>query len=240
MFRSFRPEQSAKEDNCLSNAKRLEPRQQRSRQTELALIDTAFRLFEERGVDAVAMSDVALAAGVSPATINRRFGDKERLQKAVFRSFIDRAQAMVEATDPSSSANNLIDLLARISVLVLAFSRSHQGFLQSVYARALVDDHYAAGIRELRSGVLAKLRETLRGHAREIGHADPALAIEFVLNQAMTMLSARIDAERLEVSAIEEQIFLRELLCSITSYLKVAASIDRITDALAENGLGRS
>lgn len=47
------------------------------------ILAAAERLFAERGVDAVSMDDIALAAGVGKGTLYRRFGDKAGLGIAV-------------------------------------------------------------------------------------------------------------------------------------------------------------
>lgn len=216
---------------------RTAPRQDRSRRTEQALLDAALGLFRARGADAVTVGDIAGAAGVAPATIYRRFTDKEGLQRVVFRTFIARATAMVDALQPGRRAPGLVDLMAQVTAVVLAFTRANQRYLQSAYARALVDDDYAAGIRELRASVLASLRSQVRAHAAEIGHPEPALAIEFVLQQALAMLSARMDAGKLEVAALEERDFFRELLRSLLGYLQVKTDVAQIDAALARQGL---
>jgi AcrR family transcriptional regulator len=53
-------------------------------QVRRALLDTAARLFAERGVDAVALRDVADAANVHLALIGRYIGSRETLITAVF------------------------------------------------------------------------------------------------------------------------------------------------------------
>lgn len=83
------------------------------------------------------VQETAIAAGVAPATVNHRFGGKDGLQREVFRIFIDSA------------------------VVVLDFTRAKQAYLQSVYARALVGDEFAAGIRELHYRVFGHLRSLL-------------------------------------------------------------------------------
>ncbi|MFG3340016.1 TetR/AcrR family transcriptional regulator [Glycomyces sp. NPDC048151] len=48
-----------------------------------AILDAAARLFNEHGVDAVSMDQVAAAAGVGKGTLFRRFGDKAGLAAAL-------------------------------------------------------------------------------------------------------------------------------------------------------------
>lgn len=216
------------------------PIQERSRLTELALIDAAIRLFQLRGMDAVTMTDIATEAGVSPASINRRFGDKNGLERRAFRTFIDRALSMVGAMEPADSTGSLIDLLAQISMVVLRFSSVNQGYLQSAYARALVSEEYATGIRELRTGVLSLLRAHILRHVDEISHPDPSLAVEFVLHQAMAMVSARTDFSKVEVGLLDEYVFFHELLLSLLGYLQVDCNARQIEEAMIAQGFSRA
>lgn len=59
-------------------------RQQQAQRTRRSVIDSARRLFLERGFAATTMPAVAQAAGVSVQTVYKVFGTKARLAKAVF------------------------------------------------------------------------------------------------------------------------------------------------------------
>lgn len=213
------------------------PRQERSRLTEQALIDAALRLFQARGMDAVTTADIALAAGVAPATINRRFGDRAGLERHAFRVFIDRALLLVGSVDAGAGAPSLVALLARIAAAVLGFAHANQRLLRSAHARALLDADYADGLRELRRSVLALLRAELAAHGDEIGHPRPALAIDFALQQAMAMLSARTEAAHLDTGGLDDATFNRELMRSLLAYLQVECSDRQIDRALRLHGL---
>lgn len=215
------------------------PRQDRSRRTEQALLDAALALFRERGVDAVTVGEIAAAAGVAPATIYRRFGDKEGLLKEAFARFVTDALAMLDAAPAPAGRPGFVSLVADVTALVWGFSQANQRLLQSSYAKALADDFYAGHLVTLRARVFALLRERFLLRTAEIGHPEPARAIDFALRQAVAMLSARLEAGRLEVrdGTMDDATFVRELLRSILAYLQVpytAADIDR---ALAARGL---
>jgi len=214
-------------------------RQARSLRTEQALLDAALLLFLERGVEAVTVADIAAVAGVAPATIYRRFGDKEGLLKATFRQFIDNALQMIAQVPPTQPHRSFVSLIADVSVLVLRFSQTNQRLLQSAYAKALADDFYATGLVELRSRIFALLKHFFLHHAAQIRHPNPALAIDFALRQAVSMLSARLEAGKLEVGegAMSDALFVRELLRSILSYLQVPFTAAAIDKALASRGL---
>lgn len=215
------------------------PKQDRSRRTEQALLDAALSLFLARGVEAVTVSDIATAAGVAPATIYRRFGDKEGLLKEAFARFTDHALRMLALAPAPRPGRGLVPLAADVAALVVRFAQGNRRLLRSSYAKALADDFYAARLLELRRRTFALLKQYFLGQAGEIGHPDPELAIDFALRQAVAMLSARLEAGQLEVDegAISDAAFVRELLRSILSYLQVPYTAQAIDRALAARGL---
>lgn len=216
-----------------------EARQARSRRTEQSLLDAAFMLFRAQGVDAVTVGDIAAAAGVAPATIYRRFGDKEGLLRATVRRFTDQALELVALTPPARSHNDFIACVADILVVVWRFTQGNQQLLRSVYAKALSDDFYANCLLELRRSVFAALRAHFLAHAESIGHPNPQRGVEFALRQSVAMLSARLEASRLEVNegAMSDAVFLRELVRSMLAYLAVAFTEDAIDRALRARNL---
>lgn len=219
---------------------RPQSRQDRSRHTEQVLLDAALQLFRERGFEAITVGDIASRAGVAPASIYRRFGDKEGLLREAYRHFTGNALAMLEAM-PAATAQkqSYVECLALVTSLVMRYSHANQHLLQSSFARALVDDYYAQALKELRAGVLTALKRHFLELAHEIHHPQPALAVDFALRQAVAMLSARLEAGQLEVGAgaMDEPVFLRELMRSILGYLQVPFTSDEVDAALRRHGL---
>ena len=67
--------------------------------TKAAILSTATRLFAASGTDAVAIRDIAEAAGVNGAAINYHFGSKDQLIRSIFRDLFlqlnrERLQAL--------------------------------------------------------------------------------------------------------------------------------------------------
>jgi AcrR family transcriptional regulator len=54
-------------------------------ETRELLLDSAERLFAERGVDSVSLREITTAAGANVASVNYHFGSKEKLVREVFR-----------------------------------------------------------------------------------------------------------------------------------------------------------
>jgi AcrR family transcriptional regulator len=82
--------------------------------------DEALRLFAERGPDAVAMRDIATAAGVSPALLVRHYGSKDGLIDAVDNHVVGTLEGLLtqvttrtaEAGLGTSAMSSLLDGLA--------------------------------------------------------------------------------------------------------------------------------
>lgn len=213
--------------------------QDRSRRTEQALLDAALNLFRERGVDAVTVGDIAAAAEVAPATIYRRFGDKDGLLRETFARFVQDALTMLAMAPSVKPPRNFLHLVADVTALVLGFSRTNQRLLQSSYAKALVDPYFAGQLLELRCRTVALLKAYFLHFAGLIRHESPELAIDFALRQAMSMVTARMEAGQLEVEqgAMSEPVFVRELMRSILSYLQVPFTTHAIDEALSARGI---
>jgi TetR/AcrR family transcriptional regulator len=84
-----------------ASARRLDPEA-----TRASIVDAATRLFLERGVSDVSLSDVARAAGVTKSLIHHHFGSKERLWEEVkrgrFSEYVDRQQALFADGRPAT------------------------------------------------------------------------------------------------------------------------------------------
>lgn len=74
------------------------------------ILDAAGALFAERGVDGVAMGEIAVAAGCSRATLYRYFPDRPALQLAFVQREALRVGALVLADlgDPTGAADDLV------------------------------------------------------------------------------------------------------------------------------------
>ena len=82
---------------------------------QLQIIETAEKLFSNKGFDGSSVRDIADAAGINVAMISYYFGSKEKLMEAIFEVKIGRVQMRVEELLKDSSistiqkVNTLID-----------------------------------------------------------------------------------------------------------------------------------
>lgn len=139
---------------------------------------------------------MARRAGVSPASIYRRFTDKDGLLREVFERFFDRSIKSNEAAlaperwrckSLESSAYTLI------SGMVSAY-RQRRGLLRAVIAYG--EQHPSAAFRrrtfELRKRSVAAIERIVLLHANEIKHPDPEGTVHFGMQLIALALKERV------------------------------------------------
>jgi AcrR family transcriptional regulator len=92
------------------------------------ILVTARDLFEQKGYDAVSMSDVAAAAKVTRGLVHHYFGSKRELYLDVVRSVLAEAPTLVAAAEASS----LEEMVERNASLVLDYLGSNRGMLLAI------------------------------------------------------------------------------------------------------------
>ena len=78
------------------------------------ILDAAGELFAERGVDAVAMGEIAVAAGCSRATLYRYFPDRPALQLAFVQREAVRVGGLVAAEAPATVTDGVLAALRHV------------------------------------------------------------------------------------------------------------------------------
>lgn len=96
----LRVKQVPRTDSAIPPAR---PRRDAAR-TRAAILDAAEELFAERGYEAVSLSEVGEAAGVSRGTPGYFFGNKEGLYRAVLDRTISASQGLVDRMRAQSAA----------------------------------------------------------------------------------------------------------------------------------------
>jgi AcrR family transcriptional regulator len=83
-------------------------RERKKQRTRQALIDTAVRLFEERGYDQTTIADIAAGADVSTRTFFLHFPTKEAVVFANDSGRVDVGLAVIASRRPSESARQVL------------------------------------------------------------------------------------------------------------------------------------
>ena len=139
-----------------------------------AILDTAERLFSERGFEATSLADIGGAAGLSRATPSYFYGSKAKLYLAVLeRVFADREAATRRAFEPlqawaDTGSGSLGGALRQAVEGYLAFLDERPAFV-----RLLQREELSGGQRlqatPRQSGVMADAFGALRAVARRRG-----------------------------------------------------------------------
>jgi AcrR family transcriptional regulator len=126
-----------------------------------AILESAERLFSERGYDAASLGDIAAAAGLSRGTPSYFFGSKERLYVDVLdRAFDSRQAATTEAFEP---VRDWCASGAGLEALRRALTRAGEGYMSFL-------------VRQ-RSFVQLIMREEIDGGSRMRARSAPSNAM---------------------------------------------------------------
>lgn len=122
----------------------------RSARIQMAVLDAALRLLEERGYEAVSFAAIASRAGVHEATLYRRWKTKEQL---IIDAITSRAEQEVSVPDTGTLRSDLIEVLQSVRI-----------FLQSALGQAIVQ----AAVATVHSPELCTLRRDYWHHRRAL------------------------------------------------------------------------
>lgn len=213
----------------------VRPAQQaRSRRTQARLLEAAEEVLAERGLEGAAIPEIAKRAGVSPASIYRRFSDKDGLMRHVFEEFFARSIAANRAAlDPARW--KCATLAASVSTLVcgmVAAYRQKRGLLRAVitYAEQHPSIAFRRRARELRRQSAAAIEKVILRHASEIKHPRPKRAVKFALQMVMLALKEHVSSlDQSGGSEVSDHELRRELARMFLGYLNCRTATNPIT-----------
>jgi AcrR family transcriptional regulator len=119
-----------------------------------ALLDSALRIVEAQGTDALTLRAVARLAGVSQAAPYRHFANKEAILAAVaeegFRSLLAAIRQSVQACDDVPLAR-----LRAVGIGYVTFATSHPSHFRVMFGRDLADRSAFPALRQVADDTLA-------------------------------------------------------------------------------------
>ena len=176
--------------------------QERSRQTASRLLEAAEELLAERGLDGASIPEIAKRAGVSAASIYRRFNDKDGLLRAVFERFFENTiKSNESALQPEQWRDLPLDKVVRTLVAgMIAGYSQRAGLLRAVITYA--ERHPSLALRrravELRERSVEGIAQIILLHSKEIRHREPRKAVAFALQLVALALRERILPEKVK------------------------------------------
>ena len=150
------------------------PGRPRDPEVDSAILNAVGEMLTERGFGGLAMEQVAERAGVSKASVYRRFANRSELLEAACAEF---APALPETPDTGSTNEDLVELLV---LMAEAMSEpSAGGPLPAILAAAGSHPEARDALRRFSDNRRKPMTEVIdRGRAR--GDVDPALDGELV------------------------------------------------------------
>ena len=199
--------------------------QKRSRLTQARLLRAAEEILEQRGLDGASIPEIASRARVSPASIYRRFTDKDGLFREVFERFFARTiESNETALDPKCWRCNSLEssVHALVRGMVAGYSQ-RRGLLRAVvdYGEQHPDATLRRRARELRQRSIASIERIILLHAGEIRHPHPRRAVHFGMQLIALALKEQIlFAASNSNEAISEKELPAELSRMLVGYLR--------------------
>jgi AcrR family transcriptional regulator len=196
------------------------------------LLRATIEVLEQEGLAGTTIPRVASAAGVAPASVYRRFRDKNSLFRAAFLDSLERSvEANRGALRPELFRDSTLERVAGVLVAgIVRQYREHPGLLRAL--TRFVENDEDASFKKKALGYLAdNIRETaklLLSFRDQITHPDPKRAVIFGLLSVATVIEVNaldhvtLWAELLPVSDEEMQ---TELTQSFVSYLRSRTEI---------------
>ncbi|MEV0462976.1 TetR/AcrR family transcriptional regulator [Nocardia tengchongensis] len=181
--------------------------ERRRQKTRAALLDAAEQLLSDRSADAVRMEDVAVLAGISPASVYVHFGTKDALVAAVVDRLLDTSMASL--FDAYTGAGTAMEQVRQAGIAFMRLLLDHPALARhlSVAAAsesaALVDDSVVERIDVLRAAFEERIRAAVE--AGEIGPVDSRLLSFFLFAswQGVAALALRQDSLGLSPEEVE-------------------------------------
>ena len=207
--------------------------QTRSRQTAARLLEAAETVLEKCGLEGASVPEIARRAGVSAASIYRRFSDKDGLLREVFERFFERSiKANAEALQPArwKAASLEKSICALVAGMVAAYSQ-RPGLLRAVisYSEQHPDPAFRRRARELRERSMAGIEKIILLRAREIRHPEPKKAVRIALQLVSLALKERIRAaNKLSGPALPAEELRIELTRLFLAYLRYRGRVSRL------------
>lgn len=204
-----------------------EPRQRRSRKTHDRILGALERLLEDHFFEQITTRQLAGEAGVAPATLYRRFQDKDALLPALYERYDRRLSRWGKALWDEDQRRRHTSVEERVTHVVrehVAFFRDNEPILRTLYLYVRLHPdlelgEFATGRRSDYEAILAPILEALV----QQGHEPPDEArIKLFCLILITSIKERAlfptttPAVLLELS---DEAFVRELSRNLAGYL---------------------
>ena len=159
-----------------------------AKETKELILDTAERLFSEKGVDGVSLRSLTAEAGVNIAAAHYHFGSKEEVTKAVFARRIrpvNRERIQLLDTYQERGQPSVEELLTALFAPALRLAREPQrGYdFMRLCARFYSEpaEYLESAFRQEFSQVLSRFHEAFQRALPELAEEEVGLRLHFAI-----------------------------------------------------------
>ncbi|ADW67491.1 TetR/AcrR family transcriptional regulator [Granulicella tundricola] len=206
----------------------LQPQQQRSRETLARLITATLTTLEEHGLEGATIARIAGVAKIAPASVYRRFRDRDALYRVALLHVLERA-ADQDVVNEHSGGQTLEAHVHRIVSLTLQQFTLQPGLMRALTRFVESDSDEEFRTRALRSISISyeRLTDGLLAYRERIVNPDPRKAITFALLTMGTVIEVRA-LEQVsmwnELTQLSDEDFVTEVSRSFLGYLGYSGS----------------
>lgn len=211
---------------CMSQNKVVAaPQQKRSQATLERLLNATIRSLAEHGLEGTVIPRIAALAEVAPASVYRRFVNKDALMRAAFLHLLERSNEANKSELPAMLQHPTLresaDALIRLMFLQY---RQHPRLLRALarFIDADTDTAFVAAACAIMEENVQLSVQCLLVHREQIRHASPERALQFAVLHAITSVEAiALEPMSLWHSVIPEpdEKLAEELARSFVAYL---------------------
>jgi AcrR family transcriptional regulator len=166
------------------------PKQARSEETLYRILDAAEALICEKGLADASIPEIVRRAGSSVGGFYARFRDKNELLRALEERFFNELSLMVDdLSDPERwTEASLPDIASSLVAELVGTFRERQALIAVFTFRASHDPEFIADSLRFRQSVSRRIVALIMTRADEIAHPEPALAIDFCVQLAFSLM----------------------------------------------------
>lgn len=210
----------------------LEPKQQRSRRTLARLLSATTQTLAEHGLEGATIPRIAAVAGVAPASVYRRFRDRDSLIRAAFMDALQQgAAANRRELRLESFKNTTFDgVVNELIESIMKQYTKHSGLLRAFkrFAETDSDELFKRkALSVMMESFGASVDLLVKNFRAEIAHADPKRAVTFGLLNTATIIEvralAKVSMARKLIPMTDREMRM-ELKRSLLAYLRTPIS----------------
>jgi AcrR family transcriptional regulator len=172
----------------------IPPQQQRSRETLARLLKATIGTLEQHGLKGATIPRIAHAAGVAPASVYRRFSDRDALLRAALIDSLRKGQARTQGLRLEAFRDRTFDgVVSQMVSTVMEQYRSKPGLMRAFtrFVENDSDDAFRSTALALVSQNFERFADILLAFRSEIGHKNQRRAVTFALLTMATVIEVR-------------------------------------------------